>query len=127
MQLTNILRDIKVDAANDRIYLPQEDLKKFNYSIEEINRNVYNSNFINLMKFESQRAENFFREANEYFLPEDHKNLAMGRAMQEIYYKILKKIEKNQYDVYSKNNNLSSFNKMFITIKNYFKYYLLER
>lgn len=127
MQLTNILRDIRIDAENDRIYLPQEDLKKFNYSNEEIKKNVYNENFVKLMKFEIQRAEDFYRKASENFYPDDYKNLAMGKAMQEIYYKILKNIEKNKYDVYNKNNNLNSFNKFVITIKNYLRYYLLER
>ncbi|GIV45604.1 MAG: phytoene desaturase [Ignavibacterium sp.] len=127
MQLTNILRDVKIDAENDRIYLPQEDLKRFNYSNEELKKNIYNDNFIELMKFESHRAEYFYQKANEYFHPEDHKVLAMGRAMQEIYYKILKKIEKNFYDVYSKNNNLNSFEKLRITIKNYINYHLLNK
>lgn len=127
MQLTNILRDIKVDAENDRIYLPQEDLKKFNFSDEEIKLSIYNQKFIDLMKFEVSRAEYFYQKANENFHPDDHKVLAMGRAMQEIYYKILKKIEKNNYDVFNKNNNLKSYQKMGITIKNYIKYYLLKR
>lgn len=127
MQLTNILRDIKVDAENDRIYLPQEDLKKFNFSDDEIKLSIYNQKFIDLMKFEVSRAEYFYQKANENIHPDDHKVLAMGRAMQEIYYKILKKIEKNNYDVFNKNNNLKSYQKMGITIKNYIKYYLLNR
>ena len=127
MQLTNILRDVKVDAENDRIYLPQEDLKKFNYSNENLKQYIYNQNFVDLMKFEVERAEEYYRKANENFHPDDHKVLAMGRAMQEIYYKILKKIQNNKYDVFNKNNNLKSYQKMGITIKNYIKYYLLNR
>jgi len=127
MQLTNILRDVKVDAENDRIYLPQEDLKKFNYSNENLKQYIYNQNFVDLMKFEVERAEEYYRKANENFHPDDHKVLAMGRAMQEIYYKILKKIQNNKYDVFNKNNNLKSYQKMGITIKNYIKYYLFNR
>lgn len=124
MQLTNILRDVKTDLENGRIYLPLEDLKGFNYSEEELLKNVYNQNFIDLMKFEADRAEYFYRKADEYFHPDDYKTLAMSKAMQEIYYKILRKIRSNKCDVFTKKNSLSKFDKMFITIKNHLKYSL---
>src|SRR5690606_14068357 len=50
LQLTNILRDIKNDYEKGRIYLPQEDLIKFNYSEKDIRSQSYNENFINLMQ-----------------------------------------------------------------------------
>ena len=49
LQLTNILRDIKKDSENGRIYLPQEDLKKFNYNENDILNQTYNSNFTEMM------------------------------------------------------------------------------
>ena len=60
LQLTNILRDIKKDAENGRIYLPQEDLKKFNYNENDILNQTYNSNFTEMMKYESDRAKEYF-------------------------------------------------------------------
>lgn len=50
MQLTNILRDIGEDVDRGRIYLPLEDLRRFNYSREEFMQKRINNNFINLMK-----------------------------------------------------------------------------
>ena len=52
MQLTNILRDIGEDVDRGRIYLPLEDLRRFNYSKEEFMQKRINDNFINLMKFQ---------------------------------------------------------------------------
>ena len=45
-QLTNILRDIKKDSEKGRIYLPQEDLAKFNYTENDLMQNKYDPNFI---------------------------------------------------------------------------------
>ena len=49
MQLTNILRDIKYDAMNGRIYLPEEDLKRFGYNEHDLLNFKYNDSFIDLM------------------------------------------------------------------------------
>ncbi|MFN4111984.1 MAG: phytoene/squalene synthase family protein [Ignavibacteria bacterium] len=127
MQLTNIIRDIKIDAEQNRIYLPQEDLVKYNYSEKELMESTYNEAFINMMKFEVERAEYYYQRAEEFFHPDDYKVLAMGRAMHEIYYNVLKKIKKNNFNVFNKNNNLSKVNRILITLKNYFKYQVFSR
>ena len=61
LQLTNILRDIKTDAKKGRIYLPQEDLRRFGYTEEELLGSVYNDRFRALMKFECERAHEYYR------------------------------------------------------------------
>jgi len=63
LQLTNILRDIKKDSERGRIYLPQEDLQRFNYSEQDLFNQVYNANFIDLMEYETKRAEEYFNKA----------------------------------------------------------------
>src|SRR5215213_5042346 len=62
MQLTNILRDVKEDAAIGRIYLPQEDLQTFGVSEEHIFANEINENFVEMMKFQIERARKYYRE-----------------------------------------------------------------
>lgn len=124
MQLTNILRDIKEDLKKDRIYIPQEDLARFNYSEDELRQAIMNESFFNLMKYEVERAENFYNEANRYFQKDDQKVLAMGRAMQEIYCKILNNIKNNNFNVFTRNNNLNKLERMLVTIKNFAKYNL---
>jgi squalene synthase HpnC len=60
-QLTNILRDLKQDAEQGRIYLPAEDFQRFDYSPDELRRGVRDERFAALMRFEIARAEEHYR------------------------------------------------------------------
>jgi phytoene synthase len=60
-QLTNILRDLKQDAASGRVYLPQEDLDRCGYSAEDLGRGVADERFGRLMAIEIRRAQEFYR------------------------------------------------------------------
>jgi phytoene synthase len=62
-QLTNILRDLKEDADQGRIYLPREDFDRFDYSPDELRRGIRNSAFAELMRFEVARAEDYYQRA----------------------------------------------------------------
>jgi phytoene synthase len=122
MQMTNILRDVKADAVNGRIYLPQEDLLKFNYSENDILENKYSPEFVSLMTFEAGRAQNFFNKANELLDLEDRSSLFAARAMQHIYQKLLRKLEKEKFDVYSKRIRVNKFEKAAISLGVWAKY-----
>jgi len=125
LQLTNIIRDIKVDAEQDRIYIPEEDLKNFNYSEEDLKNNLYNENFIKLMKFEIERAKSFYNKANANLTNEDKGALFSARAMQHIYERLLQKIEAENYNVFKKKINVSKRNKIFISLCVWIKYKLV--
>ena len=125
LQLTNILRDIKKDAKNGRVYLPQEDLKKFNYSEIELYSSAYNLNFINLMQYEVERAKRYFEKATEELDLDDKPAMFAARAMQHIYYKLLRKITDAKYDVYNKNIRVSNFEKIGISVGVWAKYNLV--
>ena len=60
LQLTNILRDLREDAAAGRIYLPLEDLRQCGYSIEQLQGGVTGAAFRRLMELEIGRAEQFY-------------------------------------------------------------------
>lgn len=122
MQMTNILRDVKTDADNGRIYLPQEDLSRFNYSEKEILEAKYNPNFVSLMQFEAERAHGFFDKADESLDKDDKSNLFAAHAMQQIYEKLLYKLEKEKFDVYSKIIRVNKFEKGAISIGAWLKY-----
>jgi phytoene synthase len=111
-QLTNILRDVKEDAGRDRIYLPQEDLRRFGVSEEDMKRGVVNDSFRALMKFEAERAKVFYRKAHALF-PLVH---APGRPtlaiMVAIYRGILDSIERNGYDVHTRRARVSTPKKL---------------
>jgi phytoene synthase len=125
LQLTNILRDIKNDAKNGRIYLPQEELVRFRYSEEEIIKNTYNSNFASLMKFEADRAKSYFDKATECLNLDDKASMFAARAMQHIYYKILNKIIDADYDIYSRNIKVAKIEKVGIAVGVWAKYNLV--
>jgi phytoene synthase len=124
MQLTNILRDIKFDALNGRIYIPEEDLKRFGYSEEDLLNFRYNDSFIELMKFECKRAREYYEKANESFRKEDKKSLFPARIMEKIYFNILEKIEKTNYNVFHKKAKVSKLKKLYYTFGVFVKYKL---
>ncbi len=100
LQLTNILRDVKEDAARGRVYLPQADLRQFNYSEAELHAGVVNDNFRALMRFECERARGFYQRAAELLPVEDRPTLVAARTMGKIYYRLLEQIEAVNYDVF---------------------------
>ena len=125
MQLTNILRDIKKDAKIGRIYLPLEDLKRFDYSEEELFSNVYNDNFVALMSYEASKAKDYFSKANRALDISDKPSLFAARAMQHIYFNLLKKLEAKNFNVYSENINVGKTEKAAIAVGVWAKYNLV--
>lgn len=125
LQLTNILRDVKKDADYGRIYLPQEDLQKFGYSENELLNNVYNENFINLMRFEAQRAKQYFELANNSLNFEDKPSMFAARAMQHIYFNLLKKIEARSFNVFREDIKVPKSQKTAIAVGVWAKYSLV--
>lgn len=100
LQLTNILRDLKEDAARGRVYLPQEDLHRFGYTEEELCASVVNENFRELMRFECARARDHYRRAAELLPAEDRPKMVAAMTMGRIYYRLLERIERVGYDVF---------------------------
>ncbi len=125
LQMTNILRDIGKDAKNGRIYLPQEDLIRFNYSEQEIMSLVYNDNFRDLMIYESSRAKQYFNSATANLDLDDKKTMFAARAMQHIYYKMLENIIAADYDVFNNEIKVSKFEKVGIALGVWAKYNLV--
>jgi 15-cis-phytoene synthase len=125
LQMTNILRDIKKDASIGRIYLPLEDLKKFNYSEEELFANIYNDNFVALMRYESNRAKEYFAKANRALDISDKPTMFAARAMQHIYFNLLKKIEAKNFNVFAENINVGKAEKAIIAVGVWAKYNLV--
>jgi phytoene synthase len=100
LQLTNILRDLKEDGERDRVYLPQEDLRRFDYSERELMNGVVNDNFRALMQFECERAHAFYQKAADCLPAEDRPTLVAAQTMGRIYHRLLEKIESVNYDVF---------------------------
>ncbi len=120
-QLTNILRDVKEDAAMARVYLPQEDLEHFGVTAEELGSGAPMEKLRPLLEFEARRALQYY-EAADQLLPliEEVSQPALW-AMVEIYRGILDRIEARQYDVYSERVRLSLRDKLKILAKGFGK------
>jgi 15-cis-phytoene synthase len=124
LQLTNIIRDIQTDTALGRIYIPKNDLNQFNYSMEELKNNVYNQNFINLLSFEYERAESFYRKAEESLAEEDKKSMVAAVIMHKIYYRLLQKIKRNKFNIFGSSTRISKLRKILISLSVFLKYKL---
>ncbi len=99
-QLTNILRDLGEDAARGRVYLPQEDLNRFGYSAESLQRGVHDSAFRELMRFEVQRARDYYRSGWRLVPRLSPAGQAVFLMMARTYRGLLYEIEKRNYDVF---------------------------
>jgi len=125
LQLTNILRDVKTDAAKNRIYLPLDDLEKYGVSEKDILDSNYNDNFIELMKFQCERAHSFYKKADAFLVKSEKGKMITARIMEHIYFRLLKKIEKSRYNVFKKRIRVSNIIKLAIAYGVYLKYKLL--
>lgn len=123
MQLTNILRDVKEDAQMGRIYLPREDLRAFDVSEEQIFAGEMNENFAALIKFQIERARNYYREGEKGIALLEKDSRFTVLLASRIYGKILDEIEKQDYDVFkrrahtTKGQKLSSIPRIWLEAK----------
>ena len=113
-QITNVLRDVKEDAARSRIYLPQDDLARFGVTEDEILRGVYSPNFVRLMEFEAARALDFYRAAAAALPDEDRSSLLTAEAMRLIYGALLDRIVRSNYRVLDRRHSLPAPLKLYL-------------
>lgn len=118
LQLTNILRDVGEDVSNGgRIYLPENDIIRFQYSERDLVGKVYDGRFIAMMRYQSERAEHLFAEAGRLIHPMDRKALLPARIMAEIYQRLLGKMKADDFKVFDRRYSVSKFKKLTILAK----------
>jgi phytoene synthase len=98
MQLTNILRDIKEDKEMNRIYLPLDEMQQFNLTPNDIFSERVSTKFRNFMKFQIDRAHQFYNEADRGIKMLDTDAQFAIYSASKIYRGILKKIELHNYN-----------------------------
>ena len=111
LQMTNIIRDVGKDLRNGRIYLPQEDLARFDYPEAELRDRQYNDRFIRLMEFEAARAREFFTRAAGLLPREDRRSMVAAEIMASVYRTLLRRIEMDKFRVFEKEYRLSKLEK----------------
>jgi len=106
-QLTNILRDLGEDADRGRIYLPQEDLDRFGYTVEQLGRGECDGRFRDLMRFQVERARSYYDAAWPLSALSTPPGRAVFAVMFRTYRGLLDTIERRRYDVFSSRVRLS--------------------
>jgi phytoene synthase len=101
LQLTNIVRDVGVDLKRGRVYLPQEDLRRFDCREEDLRNGVVTDAVRALLAFEIARARQYFMSAARALPRADARRLVAAEIMGAIYQEILRRIERSGYDVFS--------------------------
>jgi len=115
MQLTNIARDVQEDLEFGRIYLPQDEIARFGYSEAELHDGIVNEAFINLMRFQAQRARCYFRSGFQLLPYLSPRSRACPAVLGQLYSKVLQRIEWAGYDVLHQRIALSKVEKVRVT------------
>lgn len=114
MQLTNICRDVKEDWDLGRVYLPQDELARFGYSEDELAAGLCNPAFVQLMRFQVQRAREYFARGRQLIPCLPPRSRACPAALGGLYGQLLNKIEAADYDVLRHRVSLSTAAKLSI-------------
>jgi phytoene synthase len=101
LQLTNILRDVKADLAQGRVYLPLDDLAAAGCTIDDLAAGRITDPVRRVIEFECRRAREFYQRAIEARPEEDRRRLRAAEIMRAVYFEILKQIEHSGYDVFT--------------------------
>ena len=117
MQLTNILRDIKEDAGRDRVYIPQNELHRFEVSEIDLTNGVVTGPYRELMRFQVGRAREFFDSGRKLIPLLEPDARACTAVLIGVYSSILDRIEASDYDVFSRSVSLSTGEKLMTMAK----------
>ena len=101
LQITNIIRDIKADLKQGRVYLPQEDLARFGVTEEALAAGEMTGPIKTLLAHQCQRARHYYSAAAQAMPHAESRKLVAAEIMGGIYFEILQRIERRDYDVFS--------------------------
>ena len=116
-QLTNILRDVREDAERGRIYLPSEDLERFQVPREALRDGNKSEAFVRLMQFEAARARAYYDESRPLISLVHARSRSSLWALIEIYSQLLKRIVETNYDVLARRVSVPKWEKMWIVLR----------
>jgi phytoene synthase len=118
-QLTNILRDVREDAAKGRMYLPEDDLVRYGVSPASLLKGEIPAGFAELMRYEAGRAEAYYQASMPLVALIDPESRSSLAALIEIYHRLLKRIGDAQFDVLSKRIQVPVREKIWIVIHSF--------
>lgn len=123
-QLTNIIRDIKEDSGMGRIYLPEEDLQRFQLSPQQLmavhlGSETKPEQLKPVLEFEADRARRYYESAKWLMELIDPDSRAALWVLVEIYSRLLKKIAERNYDVITERVRLSTWEKLTVLFRGF--------
>ena len=113
-QLTNILRDVGEDARRGRVYIPEEEMERFNITREDILHGRLTDDMRALLAFQAERAEQYYQQAYGHLPANDRYSQRSGLIMAAVYQAILKVIADEGYQVFDNRVSLSPTRKVWI-------------
>jgi phytoene synthase len=120
-QLTNIIRDVGEDARRGRIYLPLDEVQRFDVALSDILNARYSDNFRRLMEFQIERAEDYYAQAMSQLPATDRKAQRPGLVMAAIYRTLLAEIRRDGCQVLSQRTSLTPLRKLWIAWRTWLK------
>jgi 15-cis-phytoene synthase len=116
-QLTNILRDVREDAENHRVYLPQEDLARYGVTCEELRAAAVSPKLRQLLEFEAARAREYYRESAPLIEMINRPSRPSLRALIGIYSRLLDRIGGSRYEVLARRIRVPAWEKIWILLR----------
>ncbi len=120
-QLTNIIRDVGEDARRDRVYLPLDELARFNVPVADIMHARAGDDFRRLMEFQVERALGYYRAAFAALPESDRKAQRPGLVMAAIYQTLLAEIRAEGAPVLTQRTSLTPLRKLWIAWRTWIK------
>jgi len=121
LQLTNIIRDVGDDARRGRIYLPMDEMQRYDVKASEILQRQapwgYSDRFTALMRFQAQRAQATYDEALALLPEADRESQRPGLMMANIYRTLLQEIEDDDFRVLHQRTSLTPLRKLWIAAR----------
>ena len=117
LQLTNIIRDVKDDLERGRVYLPLDDLAACKCTIDDLRSGRVTPPVRRLLEFECRRARDFYARAAQAMPIQDRRKLVAAEIMRAVYFETLRRVERNDYDVFTSRTRVPRIQQAWIALK----------
>src|SRR5207247_1521183 len=115
-------RDVRADAERGRIYLPRTELTQFRVTEEEILDFKYSERFYDLARSVAARARSFYERARQTLPDADRRSMAAAALMGSVYWRLLRKLELQRFDVFGPNpTRLSTGQKLLLIVRTWYR------
>ena len=124
LQLTNIMRDVPSDLARDRVYIPQEDLRAHEVTVQDLHAASFGEvrpQVIEVLKDFGLRARHYYDRARQALPKEDTRRLLSAEIMGAIYYSLLQRIEGAGYDVFTRRISVPRLARVWVALRTWWR------